>query len=319
MEVQWLGDGTAETSRQAPVQTLQEPRRIEKRIVGSVVKTFFLRGRRGGPWPLPPNLPLRPASFVGNSGARLSALCLDTPAPRAVVVLAHPDRRYGKQWFAREGWLDFLHANRLAAIVFDFPAYGGSRGGSTYFHDDVLAAANEARRLHPDLPLHVVGLSIGAFAVANASPHLDADSLVLESPYPTFADWYDHASSRKTLGRVNSTMAKVWPRTARRIDAGRNIAAARAPRVLVAATPHDEVTPIALSRRVHDAAPAAARRWLEVPAAGHLELFQEATYRAALLATWFGASRGSQGLPGEPPGFRSPSGRPAQALISHLA
>lgn len=289
--------------------SVQEPGRLEKRIVGSVVKAFFLRGRRGGPWPVPPHLPVRQVTLRGNSGARLAALHLDTPHPRAVIILAHPDRRYGKHWFIRAGWLDFLHTNGLAALLFDFPAYGGSRGGSTYFHDDILAGADEARRLHPDLPLHVVGLSIGAFAVANASPLLDAESLVLESPYPTFADWYGHASSSKTLGRVNGAMARVWPRTARRIDAGRNIAAARAKRILVAATPQDKVTPMALSRRVHDAAPAAARRWLEVPAAGHLELFQDASYRAALLETW------APGFPGEPPVQKNS----AQALISHLA
>jgi len=268
---------------EAHAEGIPEPGATEKRVVGTLVKGLFLRGRRGREWPAPPET--QPVSFRGNSGARLAALHLPTPEARGLVVLAHPDRRYGKHWFVREGWLPWLASNGYAALTFDFAAYGQSRGGSTYFHDDVLAAVEQARGLHPGLPLHVVGLSIGAFAVANASPRLDAESLVLESPYPTFADWYGEAGGT-LLPRVNAAMAKVWPRTARRIDAGRNIASARAKRILVAATPEDRVTPLPLSRRVADAAPPERTTWLEVRGGAHLELFRSPAYRTALLQTW---------------------------------
>ena len=281
----------------------RDPGRLEKRVVGAMVKRLFLRGRRGGPWDLPDGLTGAPLQLRGNSGARIAALHFAHPSPRGIVVLAHPDRRYGKHWFVREGWIGWLLENGFDAVTFDFAAYGASRGGSTYFHDDIVAAVDAARKLRPGLPLHLVGLSIGAFASINASVRIpDLESLVLESPYPTFDAWYAESRSARALGKLNGAMGKVWPRTYRRIDAGRNARDVTAKRILVAASPRDTVTPIALSSAVHAALPSGAR-WLEVDAE-HLHLFGDGDYRAAILETLA-------------PGGPSPKG--AVNLISHLA
>ena len=275
-------------------RALQEPSSLEKRVVGAVVKAVFFRGRRGGPWEPPLGLDVSEVRFRGNSGARLHGWYARHPAPRGIVVLAHPDRRYGKQWFAREGWLSWLHANGFASVCFDFPVYGRSGGGSTYLHDDVAAACRLARDLQPGLPVHLVGLSIGAFAAANAAPTLDfVESLVLESPYPTFEAWYSGAGESAGgrpgrpagHGAANSLLGRLFPRTYRRIDAGANVAHARARRILVAGTRADEVTPIALTRAMAGRAPPGRTRYLELADARHLGLFGHADYRAAVLAT----------------------------------
>jgi hypothetical protein len=264
-----------------------EPSSAEKRVVGALVKTVFFRGRRGGPWEPPLGLDVRPVRFPGNSGARLHGWHVPHGAPRGIVVLAHPDRRYGKQWFARDGWLAWLHANGFESLAFDFPMYGQSRGGSTYLHDDVAAACRLARRLQPGLPVHLVGLSLGAFASANAQPVLDfLDGLVLESPYPTFDAWYAGGSGRAAgHGTANRVLGRLFPRTYRRIDAGANIAQSKARRILVAATASDHVTPVRLSRELSRRAPAERTRYFEAALPPHLGLFADPDYRAAVLAT----------------------------------
>jgi len=274
----------------APPALSREPGRFEKHLVGLVVKSVFFRNRRGGPWPGPEELAHDAIEFRGNSGARLVGLHVRVPRPQGIVVLAHPDRRYGKHWFTRDGWLEWLASHGFESLTFDFAPYGASRGGSTYLHDDLLAACQEAQRLRPNLPLHVIGLSLGAFATANASPHLDGvESMVLESPYPTFASWYDHSAQAGALPTVNKALERVLPRTYRRIDAGANIRNARPTRILVAAAAHDPVTPAALTRQVAAQAPPQTVRYLELPRHDHLGLFHEPAYRAAILETLLGA------------------------------
>ena len=274
-----------------------EPSALEKRVVGALVKALFFRGRRGGPWEPPLAMDVSELRFAGNSRARLHGWHVRHPSPRGIVVLAHPDRRYGKQWFAREGWLSWLHENGFDSVAFDFPVYGESGGGSTYLHDDVAAACGLARRLRPGVPVHVVGLSIGAFASLNAAIGLDfVEGLVLESPYPTFGAWYDQGGKRgqadraKGHGKANSLLGRLFPKTYRRIDAGANAPNVRARRILVAGTRGDEVTPIALTRQVAARLPAARTETLELSGVRHLGLFQRPEYREAVLRTLVGST-----------------------------
>lgn len=279
-----------------PAALPEEPSPLEKRVVGALVKALFFRGRRGGPWEPPLGLDVSAVRFEGNSGARLHGWYTRHSAPRGIVVLAHPDRRYGKQWFAREGWLSWLHANGFESVCFDFPVYGESGGGSTYLHDDVAAACRLAHRLRPGLPVHLVGLSIGAFASLNAAVGLDfVEGLVLESPYPTFEAWYEGGTDRvQGHGRLNSLLGRTFPKTYRRIDAGANARNVLARRILVAGTPDDEVTPIHLTREVAGRLPAGRTTVLEVPGARHLGLFQRPEYREAVLRTLIGPATAAQ-------------------------
>lgn len=260
---------------------MEAPSLFERRAAGLFVRSLFLRDRRGGPWTPPADLRHTPVSFEGNTGARLSGFWFPAEKARGAVVLAHPDRRYGKHWFVKEGYVRFLLAHGYDALTFDFTGYGESRGPSTYYHEDVLAAARLARHWAGGFPVHVLGVSMGAFAACNAAPRLDfVRSLVLESPYPSFNAWYAKGPSLAAMRAFD----RVFPRTSAAIQADRNVARAAPRRLLLAYSPRDEVTPPPLSRRVAEAAPADRTRVLEVDAP-HLGFLEDARYREALLET----------------------------------
>lgn len=259
------------------------PSNLERRLVGPLVRAVFSRDRKGGPWPVPGTLRHEPAAFPGNTGARLVGRWFPHDRPRGAVVLAHPDRRYAQHWFVRTGWVHFLHRAGFEVLTFDLAGYGESRGGATYYHEDVEAAARWAHREAGGLPLHLVGVSMGAFAAANAAPRLTfLDGLVLESPYPNFNAWYGKGPGLVAMRAFDA----LFPRTSAAIQADRNVARAHARRILVAAPERDRVTPAHLSRAVADAAPRDRTRYLELPGLDHLEPFgASATYRAAVLET----------------------------------
>lgn len=261
---------------------MKVPSDRERRLVGTLVRAVFMRDRRAGPWPVPPGLEHRAFRLRGNTGADLAARWFPAEAGRGAVILAHPDRRYAQHWFVREGWVPWLVGAGFDVLTFDFPGYGDSRGGSTYFFEDVLAAA-EAARARTRGPVHVVGLSMGAFAAMNASPDLDfVEGMVLESPYPNFNAWYGRGPYRWAMQAFDA----AFPRTAAFIQGDANLARAAVRRILVAATPDDRTTPIALSRRVAAAAPPDRARVLELPGLEHLGLFRaSARYREAVLET----------------------------------
>lgn len=258
---------------------MEAPSRIERHLVGALVKTAFLRGRRRAPPPAALPIAAREVSFEGNTGAHIAARWFPAEKPRGAVVLAHPDKRLAKAWFEREGHVAWLHENGYDVLTFDFPGYGASRGPATYYHEDVLAAFRFAREWSGMLPVHVWGVSMGAFAAANASPHLDGcGALVLESPYPNFNSWY---GDRKEA-RIMQAFDKWFPRSSRAIQADKNVADAAARRILVALATEDEITPVHLSERVASAAPAERTTLVRV-AGKHFAPFGDTSFRASLL------------------------------------
>jgi alpha-beta hydrolase superfamily lysophospholipase len=272
----------------APFLPPEPPGRVERHVAGALVRATLFRRRKPGSWQVPADLPHADLVFEGNTGARVAGRHFPLAGAKGIVVLAHPDRRYGQFWFVREGWVRWLRDNGYSCLTFDFSQYGASRGGSTYLFEDLAAAARQAQALEPGLPVHVIGLSIGAFSAANASPDLDfIDGLVLESPYPSFGSWYEGDGHR--FGKaVMRGFDKAFPRTARLIQADQRIAQAKARRILVAASVDDDVTPVALSRRVARSAPTGRSTYLELAGHKHLALFGDPRYRAAILRTLAG-------------------------------
>jgi pimeloyl-ACP methyl ester carboxylesterase len=260
---------------------MEAPSKLERRVAGALVQAIWLRDRRGGPWLPPAHLKWQPVSFEGNTGARIAGTWFPAERPRGAVVLAHPDKRYARHWFVKEGYVELLLSEGYDVLTFDFTGYGESRGPATYYHEDLLAAARFAEHWAGGYPVHVVGVSMGAFAAANASPRLDfVRSMTLEAPYPSFNAWYGKGASKVAMEAFD----KLFPATGRSIKAGANIADAAPRRILVAYSPDDEVTPAHLSRAVANAAPAERTQVLEV-GTPHLKFLDDKRYRDALLTT----------------------------------
>lgn len=256
---------------------------FERRTAGWIVQTFWLRDRRGGPWDPPAHLDWEPVSFPGNTGARLKGRYFHAKEPRGVVVAAHPDKRYAGHWFVRSGWVDRLTEAGLDVLTFDLTGYGQSHGPATYYAEDLHGAIRYVKIRDPQTPIHVFGVSLGAFAAAVASPWMDdIGGLVLESPYPSITDWYGRG-----LGALASkTFDTIFRKTARFIRAETRIRDARPDRILIAASAADHVTPSPLTRRMAGAAPPDRTRYLEVQDVPHLGLVDDPQYVEAVMATF---------------------------------
>ncbi|MGQ0534835.1 MAG: hypothetical protein ACT4PT_02050, partial [Methanobacteriota archaeon] len=129
--------------------------KLERRIVSGIVRTLFFRDLRGGPWPIPSHVAHEPLEIPTAYGGRLAGTWFPhVDRPRGAVVLCHPHRRYARHFFVREGWVDFLHGAGFEVLAFDFPGYGGTPRGNTFYQEDVLAAAEFARWWAGGLPVH---------------------------------------------------------------------------------------------------------------------------------------------------------------------
>lgn len=257
------------------------PSLVERHVVGSLVKAVMLRDRRRPPAPAPEHIASRDVTLDGNTGAQLSARWFPAGRSKGVVVLAHPDKRAAKHWFVKSGWVDFLHQHDYDVLTFDFTGYGASRGPATYYHEDLLAAARLAQDWSGFLPVHVVGVSMGAFAAANASPKLSfAKSLTLESPYPSFNAWYPRGFQKSFMNGFD----RAFPASSRAIQADRNIANAAPERILVALAEQDEVTRPELSEAIFHAAPAERSRLVRLKGK-HFSAIDDEAFREALLKT----------------------------------
>ena len=256
------------------------PGRIERKLVGKMVRNVLGWNPPPRTQPILTQLPWEPFTFEGNTGARIAARWFGIDDPRGTFVLAHPDRRAAQQWFLPKGYIEFLQDAGYDVMTFDFAGYGDSRGGSTYLVEDLIAA-HRAARARTRGPVHVLGVSIGAFQAANAAPYLDGlGALILESPFPTFNAWYGRGWGRWSM----SVFDLVFPKTSALIQAHKNIAHAKAKKILIVAADGDRVTPVELSEHVMESAPAGRSEFLRLNGHDHLTLFETSpVYRQRIL------------------------------------
>src|SRR5688572_19847660 len=133
------------------------PGPVERKWVGRMVRSFF-RFHRSSARPAPLTLlPWTAVRFEGNSGADVAGRWFHQAHAQGVVVLAHPDRRSGQQWFLTQGWIEFLLDHGFEVLTFDFAGYGDTRGGSTYLLEDAIAACRFAKERADGRPVHLVG------------------------------------------------------------------------------------------------------------------------------------------------------------------
>ena len=105
-------------------------------------------------------------------------------AARGAIVLCHPFLKYGMHYFVRQGLHSALAALGLRVVLFNFAGFGGSDVRGRPFVDDVLSITQWTRAALPGLPCIHLGLSFGAYTLAQAAARAEVElcSVVLDSP-----------------------------------------------------------------------------------------------------------------------------------------
>ncbi len=241
--------------------------------------------------------------LVTPDGIRLSGWHVPHPGPRLAVVLAHG---YSSCRESMLPYLRFLRPWGASAFLFDFRRHGLSGGSTTTLGlretDDLSAMVALARARHPDLPLVLVGESMGAAAalrVAAADPTVAA--VLADCPYATLDE--------PVANRLRLTFGPVF---------GERLvpAANRVGEQLLGAAPHaigpahcihriaprpvmlvhgeaDRLIPVSHARRLRELAGPPVQLWT-VPDAAHARSVRIAAEEYAnrvdqWMRSWFGA------------------------------
>jgi pimeloyl-ACP methyl ester carboxylesterase len=115
----------------------------------------------------PPPDGLRPweAVSIERPGAGpLSAVWYPAAAePRGAVLLVHPWLEWGKSYFHRRGRVQALRAAGYHSLAVDLGGFGDTRREPGFLDRDLEVAFRHLRALAGGLPLHVWGVSAGAY------------------------------------------------------------------------------------------------------------------------------------------------------------
>ncbi len=140
----------------------------------------------GGPHPETPSAE-RPSgqSIAGADGTPLALSVWPAERPRAVILGLHGYGDYAETTFEEAG-PDWAAAG-ITTYAYDQRGFGRNPSrarwpGADALIADARAAAVEIRARHPDLPLVVLGVSMGGGVALAAAPEIAADGIVLVAP-----------------------------------------------------------------------------------------------------------------------------------------
>lgn len=165
-------------------------------------------------------------------------------------------------------------------VLVDHRGHGRSPGSPTValVADDAVKLYDFARA-RTSGPLLVGGFSLGSFVAGHVAQQRPVDGLALVGTGTTVPDlirgqlpWY--AMPFVTL-KIDPALEPV--------DNLRAVAAVKAPAVVISGA-EDRTTPPAAARRVFEALPSPAKRWVLVPDTGHNGLLQRPETKEALTA-----------------------------------
>ena len=148
-------------------------------------------------------VPANATTFSLPSGARLAARVWVSPQPQHIVLAVHGFNDYSKAFEPLAQHL--VDALQATVYAYDQRGFGanpepGIWPGSQTLLSDLRHIAAQLRDRHPNLPLTVVGESMGGAVVmvaASEAPGLTADQLILQAPAVWGAQsmpWYQRFS-----------------------------------------------------------------------------------------------------------------------------
>ncbi|TWC35679.1 prolyl oligopeptidase family protein [Pseudomonas sp. SJZ079] len=210
-------------------------------------KPFF--GRFARPWRWPDSVDKhhwQRLSVESQSGAIIAALLAPAHTPRAkgAVLMSHPMGVVAKGFWMKYGHAELLRQAGYHVMVFDLNGFGESTSTTMDYPLDVLAAGQALQARYPDLPVAVVGASMGAAmsVCAMAQPEHPFKAAVLEAAFPTLL----HFWSRYPIPKLGIQLSKVvYPageRSLRPTHAAENLVGS--PALLMIYGDADEFTPV---------------------------------------------------------------------------
>jgi fermentation-respiration switch protein FrsA (DUF1100 family) len=214
---------------------------------------------------------------------------------REIVCLATPDGLHLRSWYFRPGrdgapvvlflhgnagdignhipWAKFLIDAGYGVLALEYRGYGGNPGSPTEagLYDDARGAFDFLRQQGiADREIVLFGESLGTGVAVQLATEHDVGAVILRSPYTSIPD----------AAAVQFWYIPVHWLVRDRFDSLSKIAKIRAP-LMVFHGDADTLIPIALGRRLFDAAPE-PKTWLAIPGTGHDEVQTAAAERGVL-------------------------------------
>jgi len=208
----------------------------------------------------PPGLAFEDAHFTAADGTRLHGWYLERRDAIAVLLFAHGN---AGNLTHRADVLRVLHQHLPATVmIFDYRGYGRSEGTPTeegILQDARAARAWLARRAGiAEAQIVLLGRSLGGAVMVDLATRDGARALILEGTFTSLPD----------VGAYHYPWAPVRLLMRTRLDSLAKIGNYHGP-LLQSHGDADRIVPYELGRRLHDAVPGAAKKFLRIPAGDH--------------------------------------------------
>ncbi|WP_324733701.1 alpha/beta hydrolase family protein [Pseudomonas paeninsulae] len=210
-------------------------------------KPFF--GRFVRPWRWPDSVDQshwQRLSVDSQSGAIIAALLAPahTPQAKGAVLMSHPMGVVAKGFWMKYGHAELLRQAGYHVMVFDLNGFGESTSTTMDYPLDVLAAGQALQARYPDLPVAVLGASMGAAmsVCAMAQPEHPFKAAVLESAFPTLLHFWSRYPIPKLGIQFSKILYPAGERSLRPTHAAEHLVGS--PGLLMIYGDDDEFTPI---------------------------------------------------------------------------
>lgn len=138
-------------------------------------------------------IPKAPGVMVSRHAIPMPTRTLDSvfvapvQSPQAAVLICHGIGEIVDHW---TGAQQLLAEHGIASLVFDYSGYGKSGGTVKWraFEDDAVAAFSLLRTLLPDVPISLLGFSMGSGVAAAILNRVSPVRLILCSAFTSFRD-----------------------------------------------------------------------------------------------------------------------------------